>query len=775
MLLRLLPAILSLRNVSAADYSLTGSRVNVTVTVGVNATFVSSLSLAYVGGTPCAGSGVAATANLLLPWADGDALQASRTGLADSTGQWYGAAGGAVTAHTPTSLTIEGIALGAVAVESWTLAVDGPGAGALVWAVNRTFLAPAMAVTADRQPALCVASPQGNASAPAPPGCGGLPFARDLCAQSQLWSFFDAALAVNATADAGFPVPPLGRYARWAEAVSPRAAQTLRLSPAGLALELTVASRAGAPFSWSKTPQVWSGRHDASASTCFGVTGVDRRSGATAAARGDVWRSSLTLGALRADDGVAPLKLSLGPAYADVAAAASRFITTHALASGWVFGNSPTAVTCVQELSVFPLMLSVLGAPPDDGRATWVDAFEAQLRYFAPRVNASGFLYGRWDLGGAEQHGRFDATAQWGCITDQIPHYILAVYEFAVASGRASTVADLLPALRSLGAYLLDTLGMRAAGVATIRCTGGLSRAEDPNARPSNWYDTVAFGHQDGLVNALAVRALWALSELEFYAGNATAGAEYAALHAASAAAYNRVFWRPQGAAGGHWADWIDANGVAREYSFVWGNALAAGYARIANASQAAAYAALTAAAAAAAAARYSVSADTFFAAPANWVPAAADDLLYCNIDSPPYPGYENGEQFLVVAGYEYIAAARAGSSGADGVLARLRLAMAEYNRTLFWGQNRNWLADGGAGEMQGGDFLTDQLLLLWGGLRAVFGVEATLRQGIVTTNAPAGGLDGAWHVFLHLGVEVNVSISGGVASVVACKETGVC
>ena len=523
-------------------------------------------------------------------------------------------------------------------------------------------------------------------------------------------------------------------------------------------------------FSWSKSGLV-------GASTCFGATGVDRRArGARGAAAGDIWASSLRLVALREDDGVAPLKLSLGPANADIVAAARRFVVSHGLASGWVFANSPTSVTCLHELSVFPLMLSVLGAPPSDGRATWLDAFEAQLRYFAPRVNASGFLYNRWDLLGDEQHTAHDATSMFGCITDQVPHYILAAYEFAVASGRASTIADLLPALRALGSYLLDELGMRVNGVATIRCTHGVSRAEQPDARPSNWWDTLPFGHLDGLVNAYAVRALWALSEMELWAGNATAGAEYAALHASAVAAYNEVFWRarPSGVAGtgdaggselGHFADWIDVNGRSREYGFVWHNALAVGYSRIANASQMAAYAADAAAAEAALAARFNVSTETFFAAPANWIPAAPEDLLYCNAAQPidtVFPFYENGDQFLVVAGYEWVAAARAGN--ADAVLARLRLAMAEYNRTSFFGQNRDWLADGGRGQMMGGDILTDQLLLLWGGLRAVFGVEPTLRQGIVTTNAPASGLEGAWHAFLHLGQEVNVTISAGVA-----------
>ena len=88
---------------------------------------------------------------------------------------------------------------------------------------------------------------------------------------------------------------------------------------------------------------------------------------------GDAWDAALTL-SVRADDGVAPLKLSLGAAHAATAAEARRFARSHGLASGWIFANSPTSVTCLHELSVFPLAFSILGAPPADGRATWLES-----------------------------------------------------------------------------------------------------------------------------------------------------------------------------------------------------------------------------------------------------------------------------------------------------------------------------------------------------------------------------------------------------------------
>ena len=109
-----------------SEYTISGRHVSVTVSISANATFVSSLSLAYVSGTSCADSGSAATRNLLLPFDDADALQASRTGLADGAGRWVGSSGGTVAARTPSSITITGIAVGAVAEETWLLTVDAP-------------------------------------------------------------------------------------------------------------------------------------------------------------------------------------------------------------------------------------------------------------------------------------------------------------------------------------------------------------------------------------------------------------------------------------------------------------------------------------------------------------------------------------------------------------------------------------------------------------------------------------------------------------------------
>ena len=190
---------------SPRDYIISGRHVSVSVRVTANASYLSSLSLAYVSGTSCADSGSTATRNLLLPWDGADALQASRTGLADGAGRWVGSSGGTVVAHTPSSITIINIALGAVAVETWPLTVDAP--DSFAWFVNRTYLAASTAVTADRQPSLCVAAPLGTGPEPQPGDCGGN-LARDLCAQNQLFSFFDAELAVDANFDTGFPLPP---------------------------------------------------------------------------------------------------------------------------------------------------------------------------------------------------------------------------------------------------------------------------------------------------------------------------------------------------------------------------------------------------------------------------------------------------------------------------------------------------------------------------------------------------------------------------------------
>ena len=91
---------------------------------------------------------------------------------------------------------------------------------------------------------------------------------------------------------------------------------------------------------------------------------------------------------------------------------------------------------------------------------------------------------------------------------------------------------------------------------------------QDPNQKicPSNWFDIVGFGGQDGLINALAVQAMKGLADLCQWLGNTTGAAHYRALHSRGVAAYNRLLWDEER---GAYGDWVDSSGRRRFYLYL--------------------------------------------------------------------------------------------------------------------------------------------------------------------------------------------------------------
>ncbi len=61
-----------------------------------------------------------------------------------------------------------------------------------------------------------------------------------------------------------------------------------------------------------------------------------------------------------------------------------------------------------------------------------------------------------------------------------------------------------------------------------------------------------------------------ALSEMCEWIGDAECAKTYADIHDSASIAYNNTFWN-----GKYFSDWIDANGVRRDYLFTWHNLLA--------------------------------------------------------------------------------------------------------------------------------------------------------------------------------------------------------
>jgi hypothetical protein len=96
-----------------------------------------------------------------------------------------------------------------------------------------------------------------------------------------------------------------------------------------------------------------------------------------------------------------------------------------------------------------------------------------------------------------------------------------------------------------------------------------------PMVRPSNWWDTIGFGHEDAYGNALAFRALRDLTMMAEKLGKSADAARYQAAAEKLRHAYYERFFDPEtGILGG----WRSADGKLHDYYFLWVNGIAIHY-----------------------------------------------------------------------------------------------------------------------------------------------------------------------------------------------------
>jgi len=96
-----------------------------------------------------------------------------------------------------------------------------------------------------------------------------------------------------------------------------------------------------------------------------------------------------------------------------------------------------------------------------------------------------------------------------------------------------------------------------------------------PPLRPSNWWDTIGFGHEDAYANALAYRALVGMRKLSMQAGRPDDQARYQAAADKLKAVYFKTFYDP---ATGILAGWRSSDGQLHDYYFPWVNGIAIHY-----------------------------------------------------------------------------------------------------------------------------------------------------------------------------------------------------
>jgi hypothetical protein len=101
-----------------------------------------------------------------------------------------------------------------------------------------------------------------------------------------------------------------------------------------------------------------------------------------------------------------------------------------------------------------------------------------------------------------------------------------------------------------------------------------------PMVRPSNWWDTIGFGHEDAYGNALAFRALRDLAMMAGKLGKSADAARYqAAAERLRRAYYERFYDSETGVLGG----WRSADGKLHDYYFLWVNGIAIHYGLVAK------------------------------------------------------------------------------------------------------------------------------------------------------------------------------------------------
>jgi hypothetical protein len=93
--------------------------------------------------------------------------------------------------------------------------------------------------------------------------------------------------------------------------------------------------------------------------------------------------------------------------------------------------------------------------------------------------------------------------------------------------------------------------------------------------RPSNWWDTIGFGHQDGYANALAYRAFREFAELARRDGHPADATESLERAQTLKAGYSKALFNPST---GVLAGWRSADGQLHDYYFTFVNGMAISY-----------------------------------------------------------------------------------------------------------------------------------------------------------------------------------------------------
>ncbi len=163
---------------------------------------------------------------------------------------------------------------------------------------------------------------------------------------------------------------------------------------------------------------------------------------------------------------------------------------------------------------------------------------------------------------------------------DSYPSLLIAAADYVAGSRDQVWLQRQYPRLKDWGDKLL-AMGADGNGLFKYPYSGNSgSWSGKGDKRPSNWWDTIGFGHEDAYANALAHRALRGLEGLSARLGRTNDVARWRTAADKLRTAYFRAFYNP---ATGVLAGWRSADGQLHDYYFLFVNGIAIHYGLVAE------------------------------------------------------------------------------------------------------------------------------------------------------------------------------------------------
>jgi hypothetical protein len=160
--------------------------------------------------------------------------------------------------------------------------------------------------------------------------------------------------------------------------------------------------------------------------------------------------------------------------------------------------------------------------------------------------------------------------------SDTFPSLLIAAFDYVEGRHDAAWLRARYPALRAMTDRMISR-DHDGNGLIEYVATGnsGSWNEGQPKVRPSNWWDTIGFGHEDAYSNALSYRALQGMGQMATEAGNPDDARRFLAAATKLHDAYFPAFYDP---ATGVLAGWRSADGATHDYYFLFVNGIAVLY-----------------------------------------------------------------------------------------------------------------------------------------------------------------------------------------------------